>query len=73
MRFSNGYPDIGKWSFVLGFSKDFMRGRDLGWKLFEFGIFSLHRHPPQGACLTRHHYRGFLIRFYVWLPFDSWS
>lgn len=54
----------------LNFSKDWAHGGDRGWKVFQFGIINLKQLPPQGANIYSEYYKGFIIKFAVWFPFD---
>lgn len=39
-------------------------------KRVEFGILNIHTMPEQGEALWKAHYKGFIIKFYIWLPID---
>jgi hypothetical protein len=43
---------------------------DRGWKIFEFGCIKLIEMPEQGQSIASYQYKGFIIRFAYWLPFD---
>lgn len=62
-------PILNKWQTTISLQRDY-RTMDRGWKIFEFGIFNLKEIPPQGEMLRSKYYKGFLIRFAIWLPFD---
>lgn len=60
-----------KLQFIFSIGRDY-RTMLVGWKLVEFGIFKIHTFPQEGEALQKHHYKGFIIRFIMWLPFDSY-
>lgn len=60
---------LNKWQVHFHFGKDY-RTIERGWKQCEFGIFNIHTEPEDGTMLHSGLYRGFLFRFYVWLPID---
>lgn len=58
-----------KWQIAFYVGRDFtsmMRG----WYIFSFGILNMINLPAQGEMLKKHHYKGFLIRFYFLLPIE---
>lgn len=58
-----------KWQFHFTFGRDYQT-HERGWKMVEFGILNLHLFPEPGEMLQRRHYRGFLLKFYIWFPLD---
>ncbi len=59
-----------KWQILFHFKRD-LRTLTLGWKEFAFGIVNIQTFPGEAMILTKDHYKGFIIRFMVWLPFDK--
>ena len=62
--------EINKWQIHFTFSRDYFTFAR-GWKQFIFGIFKLHTLPQEGEMITSKDYKGFIIKFYIWLPIDS--
>jgi hypothetical protein len=61
-----------KLQIVLSLTRDYCRMAEMGWKVFTFGIFKIHSFPDSGMTLGPKDYRGFIIKFMIWLPFDSY-
>ena len=57
---------LNKWQLHFCLKKSFER--DLGWHEFSFGILNLYTFPKEAEKITKRNYKGFLIRFYFWLP-----
>lgn len=57
------------WQVNYWLSKDILRHQP-GWKMAGFGILKVTDYPKEGETLQRKHYKGFLIRFRFWLPFE---
>ena len=62
-------PVLNKWQAVWYFGKDY-RTMERGWKQVEFGILNLQHFPESGVMIHKNMYKGFLLRFYIWLPID---
>lgn len=60
---------LNKWQthFAL---RSMIETRERGWKKFEFGIFKIVKFPAQGEVLHKPQYKGMIIKFLIWLPFD---
>ena len=61
--------EINKWQLMWRFGRD-CTVRARGWNEVNFGIFNLHHFPAEGEMVTKRFYRGFIIRFYVFLPIE---
>lgn len=64
-------PELNKWYIGVSFYPDFVR-MECGWRLFNFWFMKLSSFPEIGEELQNKHYKGFRIRFYIWIPFDSY-
>ena len=64
--------ELNKWQIGWWFGKDFSRLGD-GWRTAEFGVFKLTSLPPEGAVLVNRHYKGFIIKWRYWLPFERYN
>lgn len=60
-----------KWQFKLSIKPDYRR-MDAGWKVFVFGIFKFKHLPPMGEIVQKCCYKGFLIKFRIWLPIEKY-
>lgn len=63
-------PILNKWQWHFYFGKDYSR-LDRGWKEVNLGILKIHTMPEEGERLWKKHYKGFLLRFFIWLPIDN--
>lgn len=63
-------PEIGRWWFLFKVCRDWARGYP-GWRRFDLALIKLKSRPPDGEIITKEHYRGFWLRFYFWLPWES--
>ena len=60
---------LNKWQVHWKFGRDQTR-LESGWKIVEFGILKIIKFPEQGERLYKIHYKGFTIKFRVWLPVE---
>lgn len=60
---------LNKWQYDFYFGRDY-RIFERGWKIVRFGIFNIHTMPEEGYVLQKKHYKGFILKFYIWLPID---
>jgi len=63
-------PIIGKWQIDFFVNHDF-QSLQLGWYHFHFAIVKLISLPRQGARLHKSEYKGFIVSFRFWIPFDK--
>lgn len=58
---------LNKWQvhFHMGRRMDYV---EAGWYAFSFGVIKLLSLPKEGLAITKRNYKGFLIKFYFWLP-----
>lgn len=64
-------PDKTTWQLIFKpHQKDYWQLDPLGWFEFSFGIIKIIKHTP-GTTLKRKDYRGLLIRFKYFLPFEK--
>ena len=62
-------PALNKWQFHGYFGRcNYTMERFA--KQVEFGFLKIHTKPEEGCALTKYHYKGFLIKFFIWLPVD---
>lgn len=59
---------VGQWHFVAGISPSYFF-RSPGWREIDLGVFKLTEMPPEGAMFTRKYYKGFWLRFAIFIPF----
>lgn len=64
-------PITDKWQFALSLQRDWSR-MESGWKVFTFGIFNFIRLPHGGATYGKDDYKGFIIKFRIWLPVEKY-
>lgn len=67
---SKWLPLLDKWQWTYYFGRDWIR-LDMGWKEIRFGVFKFVSLPGEGEMIQKKHYKGFIIHFYVWLPFSK--
>jgi len=61
---------LNKWQIGMSLVKDY-RSMEMGWKIFNFYFINLKSIPDQGEMLHKRNYKGFIIKFAVWIPFDK--
>jgi hypothetical protein len=61
--------ELNKWQLVYNFGKNYAT-RERGWKEVRFGIIKIIKMPGEGQMLYSGLYKGFMFRFYIWLPID---
>lgn len=61
---------IHKWQFVAHVETPAWLYRT-GWRFVCLGIFRIHTMPPEGVALSKCHYKGFYLRFRMWVPFEK--
>lgn len=61
---------LDKWQFVFTHGRDW-RYAQLGWRSIWFGVFKLTSLPTEGVAVQKKHYKGFLLKFKLWLPFEG--
>ena len=42
-----------------------------GWHNVRFGIFNIHKLPEEEGTLHKRLYKGFIIQFRFWVPFEK--
>ncbi len=62
-------PILNKWQSTLSLKRNWAT-MERGWKIFEFGIFKFIQLPDRGVTIGKEDYKGFIIRFAIWFPFD---
>lgn len=62
--------EIGIWQWAFNIQADYMRG-GMGWRSIAIGYFKILELPEQGAVLAPGQYKGVLIRFRYWLPWEK--
>ena len=60
---------LNKWQIHWMFRRDIER-REMGWKVVEFGVLKIIEFPKEGERLHKPQYKGFTMKFRVWLPVE---
>jgi hypothetical protein len=72
IRFSNKRPKLHEWTVTFATQSLIEHGSSgLGWRQVRFGIFKLMEEPIEGALIQSHDYKGFIIFFRLWFPFEG--
>jgi hypothetical protein len=62
---------LNKWQIVWRFGRDWMRLQP-GWYTAAIGIVNYKQFPPEGEYpKAKRDYRGFMVNWRFWLPFEA--